>query len=188
MANLTGKTFGKLTVVERDYSKSSERGIYWITQCSCGNTKSIRSTNMTRGRTVSCGCYNKEKRTNVKPHGEANFNKTYADYQRGANKRGYSFSLTKDQFREITSKKCHYCGIEPKEYTKYGGNPNGLYLHNGIERVNNNLGYEYENCVPCCKTGNRAKDTMTLVEFERWIRRLYHHINHTDPNAIPNIR
>jgi hypothetical protein len=69
----------------------------------------------------------------------------------GAIHRGYSFSLTFERFMNLWGKPCHYCGT----------NINGV----GIDRIDNTVGYELTNCVPCCKTCNVMKNTQTQEEF-----------------------
>lgn len=49
--DLTGQTFGELTVVERD----KEKPRYWICRCSCGKEKSIQGYSLTNGLTKTCG-------------------------------------------------------------------------------------------------------------------------------------
>ena len=66
-------------------------------------------------------------------------------------KRNYEFSLTKKQFMSFWGKKCYYCGERI----------NGV----GIDRVDNNIGYEIDNCVPCCGKCNRMKMSMICSEF-----------------------
>lgn len=58
--DLTGKHFGRLTVLQRDESQKF-RNIRWICQCECGNIKSIQGSNLTSGLTNSCGCLHKNK-------------------------------------------------------------------------------------------------------------------------------
>lgn len=56
MKDLTGKVFGRLTVLGR----SPHDIRYWVCKCSCGKEKTIYGGNLTRGLTRSCGCYNVE--------------------------------------------------------------------------------------------------------------------------------
>jgi hypothetical protein len=58
--DLAHQTFGRLTVIERDLTKS--KGTYWICQCNCDNhtIKSIAAGELKAGRTQSCGCLQKE--------------------------------------------------------------------------------------------------------------------------------
>lgn len=59
--DLTGKQFGRLTVISRDFSNDKE--VRWLCQCSCGNPEliSVSTHTLNRGYTQSCGCYRKEK-------------------------------------------------------------------------------------------------------------------------------
>jgi hypothetical protein len=43
--------------------------------------------------------------------------------------------------------------------------PGGVYLFNGIDRLDNAEGYTKENCVPCCAEVNFAKGTMNQKDF-----------------------
>lgn len=53
--DLTGMVFGKLTVIEEIAERQNGR-IVWKCQCECGNTKIIRGSDLTSGKTKSCGC------------------------------------------------------------------------------------------------------------------------------------
>ena len=55
--DLTGRQFGKLTVLYRDPSK---RRITWICKCECGREKSIRTDTLTNCKTKSCGMCNND--------------------------------------------------------------------------------------------------------------------------------
>ncbi|MGX8701543.1 hypothetical protein [Caproiciproducens sp.] len=56
---LLGKTFGRLTVIDR--ANNDKRGkAQWICQCECGNIKTILADSLTSGKTKSCGCFRKE--------------------------------------------------------------------------------------------------------------------------------
>lgn len=57
MIDLTGRTFGRLTVIQYDHSKN---GAYWLCRCECGKTKVIKGTSLTKGLTTSCGCKSRE--------------------------------------------------------------------------------------------------------------------------------
>lgn len=61
--DLTGKTFGKWTVLNFDEERSCNSGKkYWICQCSCEakTIKSVRSDQLTSGHSKSCGCLNRQ--------------------------------------------------------------------------------------------------------------------------------
>ena len=52
--DLTGKTFGKLTVLQR--SPKKERKIYWDCECECGNHITVVGDALRQGIQLSCGC------------------------------------------------------------------------------------------------------------------------------------
>lgn len=52
---LTGQTFGDLTVLERSGTQHN-RGILWKCQCSCGNICEVPGTYLVRGHKTHCGC------------------------------------------------------------------------------------------------------------------------------------
>lgn len=83
---LVNRIFGRLTVNE--YNGCSK----WKCTCSCGNTSIVRTSDLTRGRTKSCGCLRGE---NTK-----------------GNKRNYGFK------NDLTNKK--FGAIQPIEYIKGG--------------------------------------------------------------------
>lgn len=55
--NLTGQTFGLLTVIKRaDGSRLKGRHVVWECRCECGKTKNVASDMLISGHTSSCGC------------------------------------------------------------------------------------------------------------------------------------
>lgn len=71
MEDLTGKKFGRLTVVARDIERDKKevksgkkRGnVHWLCRCDCGNPelKSVTGYQLKSGHTQSCGCYASEQ-------------------------------------------------------------------------------------------------------------------------------
>lgn len=98
--------------------------------------------------------------------------KAFWHYRTSAKKRGYEFNLTYEQFLEIAEKDCHYCGLAPSE--RYAFKPwHTPAIINGIDRVDNSLGYSVENSVPCCLMCNKSKNKYDLVEWLEWVSRVY---------------
>lgn len=90
-------------------------------------------------------------------------------YTRHAIKLKLDFSLTKEQIRNLIFEDCFYCGQSPNQRQ---------YNHekmpsNGIDRVNNKIGYIIENCVSCCKRCNTAKGKQSKEDFLSWIENIY---------------
>lgn len=59
--DLTGKTFGYLTVLYRVKNNGKTRGAKWRCQCLCGNLVDVLASNLKKQHTLSCGCLQKEK-------------------------------------------------------------------------------------------------------------------------------
>ncbi|MCK4328799.1 hypothetical protein KAX02_03045 [candidate division WOR-3 bacterium] len=163
---IIGMRFGRLIVSKYSHKK---RKHYYICACDCGNIKVVSRDNLLGNYTKSCGCWHKENgiktgKKNRTPKGNAALNSLYKSYIREAKRKKVSFDLSKKDFKYITKQNCYYCCAIPKNYHCHSGIYGG-YTYNGIDRKDNNLGYEKANCVPCCKRCNQMKNDMTMKEF-----------------------
>lgn len=59
LIDLSGKKFGRLTVLEKAPSKNKRT--MWKCKCDCGKIKDIGAVELIKGSSKSCGCYNLEK-------------------------------------------------------------------------------------------------------------------------------
>lgn len=59
--DLTGKRYGRWTVLYQTENKFKTRMTMWHCRCDCGNERDISRSNLVNGKTKSCGCYRKEK-------------------------------------------------------------------------------------------------------------------------------
>lgn len=172
--DLTNHKYGRLTVIERvgkSYSFAT-----WRCLCDCGNEVVVDSRSLRSGNTQSCGCLWREKMS-LPGHG-ASLRAKYRSYEHEAQRRNLEWSLSLEDFEKITSSNCYYCNVQPSQEgrrkTRHGKEyQTQAYIYNGIDRVDNNLGYIASNCVPCCKTCNLAKRTMPINEFIIWIERVH---------------
>jgi hypothetical protein len=69
----------------------------------------------------------------------------FSKYKKSAYLRDHSMSLTYEEFKNIVTMPCYYCLHNVENEV------------NGIDRINNDIGYETDNCVPCCETCNIMK-------------------------------
>lgn len=74
LIDLTGRQFGRLTVIKR--VEGNIRHPQWLCKCECGNESIVFGTNLRRGTTASCGCLGREKaaeqmRINMSTHGKS---------------------------------------------------------------------------------------------------------------------
>lgn len=79
---------------------------------------------------------------------------SYAYYKSRADKKGCAFELTTDDVTFLNSKQCYLCGKLPSNKHK-----------NGIDRIDNNIGYILSNCESCCSDCNYMKGEYDLDTF-----------------------
>ena len=61
--DLTGRRYGKLTVIGFDHSEEGKR--CWLCRCDCGNTRVVQTSVLNRGFVTSCGCANKTNKIDL---------------------------------------------------------------------------------------------------------------------------
>ena len=66
LIDLKDQVFGRLRVIEKDQTRKTNSGSYWICQCECGKTKSVKSSSLRNGEIISCGCYRQEQLAKAK--------------------------------------------------------------------------------------------------------------------------
>lgn len=171
--NLLGMRFGKWTVTSAAPRKEGASYYHarWIVLCDCGNINTVIGATLRNGTSIQCRkCAGLENRI---PDNGASFNSLYSNYKAAANRRGYSFDLTKEEFKFLTKSNCRYCGCPPGQSISVTSV--SKYVYNGVDRTKNILGYTLSNCVPCCFVCNQAKHKMSTEEFLSWIERVYYH-------------
>jgi len=164
--NLLGQRFGKL-VAKSPAGISSRGQRLWHCECDCGNTTEVEARVLRRKKgTRSCGCIRIERAKNLTllPPGEAAATELFNNYRFVAKSRNLCFELTKDYFRSLTDSPCDYCGRLPSQ-VRIVVRKNGAHVYNGVDRIDNSVGYAVGNCVPCCKICNWMKGTKTRDEF-----------------------
>lgn len=163
----------------------NNRHRYGMFLCDCGNQKILRISHVFitgLDQIKSCGCLRKENNYKIikrkLPDNEAAKRQTMQRYKHS--KPELLFDLTNEQMEFLFQSNCFYCGINPSytsiySYHKSEGKitPNSCYTYNGIDRVDNTLGYTVSNCVTCCIHCNFAKRTRTFEEFKNWVKMAY---------------
>lgn len=112
----------------------------------------------------------------------------FLEYKSSAKAKGRTFALTERHVLDLITQDCFYCGAPPKRTVRAatGDFSRLTSFCNGIDRLDNNLGYEPGNCVPCCITCNRMKLDLPLEKFFGRIARIYaiHFRKEEDAKAI----
>lgn len=184
--DLTGKKFHRLTVVglhsTKRVGKKRPRPEYmWSCQCECGEKRIVSSCHLRSGHNKSCGCLKTELQRKKEPNA-AQIHAAWLAHKRGANQRGHINFLTKDEWYKITQQPCIYCGDKntnqkkPDPRNQWGES----FLYNGIDRLDNNGDYTFNNSVPCCGTCNYMKWRLTVDNFVNQCKKVvnYERISH----------
>lgn len=168
--DLVGQRFTLLTVISEDENSKgiTSRCAFWKCQCDCGTILTVPSNQLSSGRTKSCGCAKGEwiSQNNSISIKERVENQVYAEYKQNAAKRYLEFFLTKEEFVSFMYGNCFYCDSPPLNcMRKQKVTGEESHQFNGIDRVNNEIGYTLDNCVSCCKLCNHAKNNLSKEEF-----------------------
>jgi hypothetical protein len=157
MRDLTGLTYGRLTVI--DHSHYTGEHHYWNCLCECGNMKKIQAGALIQNRTKSCGCITKDMMTKhgyekdplyyiyigMKGRCYNEKKKAYVDYG------GRGISICTDWLNDIGS------------FIKWG-RENGYEKGLSIERIDVNGNYEPGNCkwIPISMQGWNTRKTIYI--------------------------
>lgn len=168
---LVGNRFGKLLVSSR---VRRNRTTFYKCKCDCGNHTEVTHTNLISGGTSSCGCLIVETRgSERKPLKEVVSKAILNFYKRNAKNRNIEWLLPNKNFIELINGNCFYCGNNLSNLFTWRYKYEVATLpFNGIDRVDNTIGYTPENCVTSCKRCNQAKNDMTFTEFKTWAIKL----------------
>lgn len=176
--DITSQRFGRLTVMSwlglRPVGTKATLRSWWNCLCDCGKETNVMQTSLTSGNTKSCGCSWKEaalKSYKGLHHGV--ISSIMNNYVQSSKKRGSEFLLLREEFEKLIRSECYYCKCPNSNIKKSKNSLEEDFLYNGIDRVDNNLGYTSNNVVPCCKTCNFMKKDMPQNEFIDWIKRVY---------------
>lgn len=141
--DLTGKRFGRWTVVSESNLRDCNGNIMWNCKCDCGRQKTVSGNSLRKGCSTSCGCYNHDVITK------------------------FGGAVYKEKLHSVWASMKSRCNCESdKSYRNYGGRGitvckewehdyhafKAWALENGykpgmwIDRVDNNKGYSPKNC------------------------------------------
>lgn len=177
----TGDRFGRLVVVS--LAERREGVVYWLCRCDCGKEKPVSSSSLKGGLTASCGCARRKPKDGRGP-GVAARGIVLSTYKKNAQNRSLIWDLTEDEFDQLTSGDCHYCGCPPSRIKRSGQWDSG-FTYNGIDRKDNSLGYVAGNVVSCCMICNNAKKDLSFDDFATWLARLTAH-QWFNPDLMPS--
>jgi len=173
---------GKLVAIRR--VENNKRGWpQFLCKCDCGGESVVASCRLSakKNQIRSCGCSHTDHQIKVNlarrlSSGEAACHAAYLMTRNScARKRKLTWEIAEADWKRLSALPCHYCGAGPSNLSRGGYGRFGDYAYNGLDRVDNGVGYVLFNVVPCCKLCNQAKSVLTLNDFKAWITRVYEH-------------
>lgn len=158
--DLTGQTFGKLTVLER-VENDRHGNACWLCQCNCvdKNRVIVGSDKLRSGDTKSCGCY---KSSRLITHG---MSKTpeymmWMGAKRRAAKQGMDFNITMADIRIPV--KCPVLNIPIIK-----GAGGDRYNKPTLDRIDNTKGYTKDNIAVISWKANTLKSDLSVDQIKK---------------------
>lgn len=162
--DLTGQKFGRLTTLYRLYNYHKKDSVYWLCICECGNLKEIRSVELLRGSTKSCGCLQKEKAKQINTKHGLRDTRLYSTWK-GMKVRCYN--KNRKSYPDYGARGIVVCDEWKDNFEAFydwainNGYKEGLT----IDRIDNDGNYEPNNCrwvdkkIQACNTRRNLKLT-----------------------------
>lgn len=169
LENLTGRVFGRITVLER--TPNRQRNTMWRCRCSCGNERVVQAGSLNSGAVVSCGCHKRELATTHGGSKHPLYRVWYGMIDRCYNKTNRAYNGYGGRGIFV----CKRWRESPKAFYKdMGERPLGAEL----DRINNDGPYSPRNCrwaTPLVQSNNRRSNrlvtfrgaTRSIMEWSR---------------------
>lgn len=175
--DLSGKTFGELTVIERSMNVNGRPS--FKCRCSCGNEKIVMSQSLKSGTVKSCGCLSKRYgKDNIfwKGYGEISLS-FFSIIKKGAESRNLEFNISIEEIWSLflfQKKKCALSGMDLRFQSKNS-------IRDGtasLDRIDSSRGYVIDNIQWVHKDINWLKNDWSQKEFIELCSRVANH-NHS---------
>lgn len=163
-----GSRWGKLTVIERMPASFVKSG--YLMRCDCGDELVRKPYQVRAMKYMMClKCSTLARRgkpvfkNRIDPL-QRTINEQWNVFRKVAKAKGDEY-LSKEQWFDIVTSNCSYCGQPPSNVRKASVLYAEDFKYSGIDRVDSEIGYVEDNCIPCCWPCNRMKGNMSQMEF-----------------------
>lgn len=168
--NLENDKFKIIKFDKNRYEKNNRTHLYYLIQCkTCGEIFSRKKDCIHHFENLKCkNCihnrYGKCLNTLL-------YN-VFIHYKNNAKQRNIKWNLSEEEFKDIITQPCTYCGESPNiiKTTSYKDKYEKI---NGIDRIDSNKDYSKNNCVPCCQMCNIMKNKFSKEDFIKKVKLIY---------------
>ena len=149
LIDLTGRQFGRLTVIARTDSKrlpSGQPQSQWACRCQCGVTATVLGRMLRDGKTTSCGCFHREQLAERSTkHGCARVGRKTSEYSIWCDMIKRCSNPNHSHYRHYGGRGITVCDKWRNDFTAFlndiGSRPDGMSL----ARINTDGNYEPAN-------------------------------------------
>lgn len=162
------KKYGRWTILKEGIHKLYPKGYisYMNCQCECGSVKNVELNSILRGKSVSCGCYNKEIASkNATTHGlcMTSDKEKHPDYGIWIKVKSRCYNLNDKNYKHYGAKGIKVCDRWKNSFENFindlGWRPSKKY---SLERIDYNGDYDPVNCKWILKSHQSRNTSRTL--------------------------
>ncbi len=142
--SILGRRFGRLLVIELSPRRDRRGTARYLCRCDCGNEKEVGVDNLRSGRTLSCGCLNKENIERRKVSGGSNCRV----YRIWRSMLARCYNQNNQAYENYGGRGIGVCEEWRADYEAFyaWSMSNGYAPELWIDRICNDIGYEPSNC------------------------------------------
>lgn len=168
--NLTGKKFGRLSVIKYYGSNKNKRAL-WLCKCDCGNNVEVLGSHLRSNHTKSCGCLQKEscKKIIHKPKHGMIHTRIYRIWNSIKNRTNENSKYKTTLYKNYSGRNIKMCDEWKNDFVAFHNwaMTNGYKEGLTIDRINCDGDYEPNNCrwVTMKKQQNNKRNNV-IIEYK----------------------
>jgi hypothetical protein len=164
--DLTGETFGRLTVLKPEFAGLIAHDDYYLCQCECGNSTFVRTVNLVYGGTKSCGCLADESRgLNSLKHGQARKGRYTPTYRSWSGAKDRCNNPNSARYADYGGRGIEMCAGWAESFDAFYKDMGDCPPGHLIDRIDVNNGYFPDNCrwASSMEQARHRRDNVSVV-------------------------